>query len=466
MSSSGRPDIDAVIVGAGISGLVTAFSLQQHGLTVEVLDSNGRAGGVIGTMHRDGALYEMGPNSALDTTPQIDVLLDALGIRGERVDANAVAATRYIVRDGKLMALPTSPAAFLGTSAFTLGAKFRLWREPFVPPAPPDVEESIAAFVRRRLGTEFLDYAIDPFVAGVYAGDPERISVSAAFPRLHALEQRYGSLIKGQFQGARERRRAAGTAANTAGSFSFRNGMQTLTDALAQTVTRIATDVTVTRVERAADGTWTIAGTRDGEPVVRRARSVVLAVPAYVAATLVRDIAPEAAQGLEAIPYAPIAVVAAVYRRADITNPLAGFGFLVPRRERRKILGCLFSSSMFEGRAPEGSVLLTTFLGGSREPALSSAPDSEITAIVADELGALLGAHAGPTSSAITRWTHAIPQYNVGHAGRLRPAEEAERSLPGLHFCANYRGGVSVGDRIKSSRAMADGVAQYLGAAA
>ncbi len=466
MSDSGRPELDAVIVGGGISGLVAAFELQRRGMTVEVLDSGARAGGVIGTMHRDGALYETGPNSALDTTPQIDELLDALGIRGERVDANAVAATRYIVRDGKLLALPTSPGAFLGTSTFTLGAKFRLWREPFVPPAPPDVEESIAAFVRRRLGTEFLDYAIDPFVAGVYAGDPEQISVSAAFPRLHALEQRYGSLIKGQFQGARERRRAAGTAANTAKSFSFRNGMQTLTDALASAVTRIATGVTVTRVERGADGTWTVAGTRDRESVVRRTRSVVLAVPAYVAANLVRDVAPDAAQGLAAIPYAPIAVVATSHRRADIPHPLAGFGFLVPRRERRKILGCLFSSSMFEGRAPEGSVLLTTFVGGAREPALAGATDAELAAIVAGELGALLDARAEPAWNAFTRWTHAIPQYNLGHAGRLRPVEEAERALPGLHFCANYRGGVSVGDRIKTSHAAAEAIARSLGSVA
>jgi oxygen-dependent protoporphyrinogen oxidase len=230
-------------------------------------------------------------------------------------------------------------------------------------------------------------------------------------------------------------------------------------------VTHIATGVTVTRVERDAEGTWAIAGTRDGEPVVRRARSLVLAVPAYVAATLVRDIAPDAAQGLAAIPYAPIAIVASVYRRADIANPLAGFGFLVPRRERRRILGCLFSSSMFEGRAPEGSVLLTTFVGGVREPALASAPDAELAAIVAEELGALLGARTEPSWNAITRWTHAIPQYNLGHAGRLHPVEEAERALPGLAFCANYRGGVSVGDRIKSSRAMSDGLARFLVAA-
>jgi oxygen-dependent protoporphyrinogen oxidase len=163
-------DVDVIVVGGGISGLAAAFGAQQRGASVEVLDAGARAGGVIGTVRRDGALYEAGPNSALDTTPLINELLDALGIRGERADASAVASTRFIVRGGKPIALPMSPGAFLTTPAFTLGAKLRLLREPFIAPAPPDVEESIAAFVRRRLGTEFLDYAIDPFVSGVYLG--------------------------------------------------------------------------------------------------------------------------------------------------------------------------------------------------------------------------------------------------------------------------------------------------------
>ncbi len=418
---------------------------------------------MIGTIHRDGALVETGPNSALDTTPRINELLDALGIRNERAEANAVASTRYVVRDGRLLPLPTSPGAFLATSAFTPGAKFRLWREPFVPPAPPDVEESVATFVRRRLGTEFLDYAIDPFVAGIYAGDPERISVSAAFPRLHALEQKYGSLIKGQFQGARERRRAAGKAANAAGSFSFRNGMQTLTDALARAVTRVTTGVSIGQLERDSDGSWTIAGTRGGEPFVRHARSVVLATPAYEAAKLVHLLAPPAKQGLVAIPYAAIASIATVYRRSDIAHSLAGFGFLVPRREQRKLLGCLFSSSMFDGRAPDGTVLLTSFVGGERHPELPAESDAQLAAIVHGDLQALLGAGGDPEWTAITRWTHAIPQYNLGHRERLRPVEDAERALPGLFFCASYRGGVSVGDRIQSAHTAADAVTRFLG---
>ena len=457
--------VDVIVVGGGISGLATAFGAQQRGASVEVLDAGERAGGVIRTVLRDGALCEAGPNSALDTTPRINELLDALGIRDERADASAVASTRFIVRGGKLLALPTSPGAFLTTPAFTLGAKLRLLREPFIAPAPPDAEESIAAFVRRRLGTELLDYAIDPFVSGVYAGDPEQISVPAAFPRLHALEQKYGSLIKGQIKGARERRRSAETAKNTAGSFSFRMGMQTITDALARAVGRVVTGVRVQQILRNADGTWTVTGTRDGAPVIHHARAVVVAVPAYAAAELVRELAPAATQGLAAIPYAAVASVASAYRRSDVGHSLAGFGFLVPKKERRQILGSLFSSSMFEGRAPAGTVLLTSFIGGRRNPALPAKPDAELAAIVHGELQALAGARGEPLWMNVTRWTHAIPQYNLGHRERLRPLEDAERALPGLFFCASYRGGVSVGDCIKSAHAMAETLTGHLGRA-
>ena len=459
-----NPDtvVDVVVIGSGISGLTAAFRLQQRGLVVEVLEAAPRAGGVIGTRNRDGFLFETGPNSTLDTTPLIDALLADLDIAGERRDASAVAATRFIVRGGKLLALPTSPPAFFTTKAFSLGAKLRLLREPFIAPTPAGIEESIAAFVRRRLGNEFLDYAIDPFVAGIYAGDPERISVPAAFPRLHALEQKYGSLIKGQIAGARERKRNAEKAKNAAASFSFAHGMQTLTDALTRNVARVRTGVRVTRLARGDDGTYTVEGDASGTPLVRRARAIVLAVAAGAAGGLVRPLAPAAADALAAIDYAPVSVAASAYRRVDIAHGLAGFGFLVPRKERRSILGTLFSSSMFAGRAPEDAVLLTSFIGGRRNPDLPAKPDAELARMVHAELAALVGASGAPLWTEITRWPQAIPQYDLGHLGRLVRVEAAEAALPGLRFCASYRGGVSVGDCVKSAHATADGVARFL----
>ncbi len=460
------PIVDTIVIGAGISGLAVAHGLAQLKRSHVVLESGPRAGGVIGTGRRDGFLYELGPNSTLDTTPMINALLRDLGIADERVDAGEVASTRYVVRAGKLVALPTTPGAFATTSAFTLAAKLRLFREPFVARTPAGNEESIAAFVRRRLGTEFLDYAIDPFVAGIYAGDPERISVAAAFPRLLALEQRYGSLIKGQILGARERRKNKEVAKNAAASFSFRGGMQTLIDALAQSLATVHVDTSVQRVARDDEGTFTVEAMRGGQPVVFRARSLVLAVPAYVAAGIIGNIAPAAAAALHGIEYTPIAIVANAWRRADIEHSLAGFGFLVPKKEHRFLLGGLFSSSMFDGRAPAEHVLLTTFAGGRRNPEIVDMTDAGIAAKVREELAARLGARAAPLWQETVRWQHAIPQYNLGHLDRLRHVDAAEGAVPGLYFCANYRDGVAVGDRIKIGRAMASRIGNFLAAPA
>mgnify|MGYP006276509765 CR=1 FL=1 len=449
---------DVIVVGAGISGLTAAFKLQQRGCDVEILESGPRAGGVIGSVSRDGFLYELGPNSTLDTTPLINGLLSDLGIANERSNASAAANTRFIVRGGTLAALPTSPQAFLTTGAFSLGAKLRLLREPFIPPLPPEAEESIASFVRRRLGQEFLDYAIDPFVSGIYAGDPERISVPAAFPRLHALEQKFGSLIKGQIAGARERKRNAEKAKNTAGSFSFRGGMQTLTDALAARIRGLETGVAVTEISRNDDGNFVVRGTCGGEAVVKCARTVVIATPARHAAPMVRHLVPAAADALASIEYAPVAVAATAYRRSDIAHPLSGFGFLVPKCEHRSVLGSLFSSSMFDGRAPSDSVLLTTFIGGRRNPELPGQDDATITKLVHAEMVDLVGARQAPLWIQVTRWPQAIPQYDLGHLRRLSPVAAAESAIPGLHFCASYRGGVAVGDCIKAGHATAEAV--------
>jgi oxygen-dependent protoporphyrinogen oxidase len=454
-------DCDVVVVGAGISGLATAFHLQRRGHAVRVLEAAPRAGGVIGSQRRDGVLYETGPNSTLDTSPLIGELLESAGIAAERLDATAAAARRYVLRDGRLIPLPTSPGAFLATRLFSLVAKLALAREPFVAPAPPDREETVAAFVRRRLGAEFLDYAIEPFVAGIYAGDPEQLSVQAAFPRLYALEQRYRSLIRGQILGARERARSREKAKNAASSFSFRNGMQTLPDALARALPGLETGVRVVRLARADDGTFMVQGERGGERRDARTRAVVLAVPADAAAGLVRQLAPAAAQALDAIPYSPVAVVASAYRRVDVKHALDGFGFLSPRKEGRAVLGTLFASSMFDGRAPADTVVLTTFVGGARNPALARATPYEIVAAVERELAALLGA-ASPQWREVVQWPRAIPQYTLGHLGRIAALEQAEAAVPGVFFRSNYRGGVSVGDCIKSADAAAMAVAAFL----
>jgi protoporphyrinogen/coproporphyrinogen III oxidase len=457
-----RRVLDVIVVGAGISGLVAAHRLKRSGFVVQVIDAGARPGGVIGTVVREGCRFERGPNSALDTTPLIGELVDALGLNTELRFAAQAAARRYVVRGGVLTALPTSPGAFLSSRLFSPAAKLALLREPFLRPSAPEVEESIAAFVRRRLGAEFLDYAIDPFIAGIYAGDPETISVRAAFPKLHALEQRWGSLIRGQVFGARERRRQQESAKNSAKSFSFAGGMQTLTDALATSVGDVVQRTRATRIERDADGIFTLHAEHEGQPVEWRARAVILATPADRAAALVREHAVDAAAALESIGYAPVATVASAYAAATIAHPLDGFGCLVPRKEQRRVLGVLFSSTMFESRAPAGTALLTTFVGGQRQPELAGLAESDIAALAHAEHRVLLGARDAPLFQVVTRWPRAIPQYTLGHLARVARAEGAARVLPGLFLCASWKGGVSVGDCIRNGHLEADALSAYL----
>lgn len=454
--------LDVLVVGAGISGLATAFNLSRAGLAVEVVDPAAKAGGVIGSVRRDGLLYETGPNSALDTTPRIGELVEAAGVKGEMRLASEIANTRFVVKGGRPVPLPMSPGAFLSTPLFSFGAKARLAIEPFIAKQPEGEEETIAHFVRRRLGVEFLDYAIEPFVAGIYAGDPERLSVPAAFPKLFALEQRWGSLIKGQFLGARERKKRAETAKNTAKSFSFANGMQTLTDALARQAGQVTLGAKAVAIARLPDGTFVTTLEQGGVRLTRHSRAVVISTPAYAAAPLVASLAPQAAQALGAIEYPAVCVVASAYRRADIAHPLGGFGLLAPKKEQRALLGTLFSSSMFEGRADADHVMLTTFVGGRRNPALAAETDERLVSEVAREHRELLGARAAPLWNAITRWPRAIPQYELGHLGRVAKLAEAEAAVPGLRFCANYRGGVSVGDCIANAAATAESLAPWL----
>jgi oxygen-dependent protoporphyrinogen oxidase len=462
VSAAAASEAHVLVVGAGISGLTVAWLLQRRGCDVAVIEAAGRPGGTIGSYHEDGCLVESGPNSTLETSPLIGQLIEQAGITGEKIYASPAARNRYVLRAGALNALPLSPPAFLATRLFSWRAKLALLREPFVRRADPAVEETVAGFVRRRLGQEFLDYAINPFVAGVYAGDPQRLSVRAAFPRLAELEQRYGSLIRGQILGARERERNPEKSKQAAPMLSFRDGMQTLSDALAGGLGRLALSTPAVGLRRDAAGVWLVSARCAEGTAEFRARKLVLAVPADAAAWLLRPLAPAAADALDAIPYPPVASVASVYGRDQIAHALDGFGFLVPEREGRRILGTIFSSTLFENRAPRGTVLLTSFVGGMRQPDLALREEGDIAALVEEELAGLLGVKGRPRSTRVTRWRRAIPQYTLGHLERVAEIDAAERANPGLYLCANYRGGISVGDCIKSGHAMAERIFSVL----
>ena len=456
-------EFDVIVAGAGISGLTTAWELHRAGLRVMVLEAASRPGGAIGTSREAGALVETGPNSMLETSPLIAKLVGEVGLAAERVEANAAAKKRFILRGGRLIPVPTSPGAFVSTPLFSVATKLGLFREPFVPRHSGKDEETVAGFVRRRLGSEFLDYAINPFVSGVYAGDPERLSVKAAFPRLAELEATYGSLIRGAILGARERKRNPEKSKQTAAMMSFREGMQSLTDAIATKLPAVEVASRVVAYRRDPHGVFVASVEGPDGACELRARALVLAMPAEPTAAVVARHSPEAAETLRTIPYPPVVSVVTVFRRHQVAHPLDGFGFLVPEKERRRILGTIFSSTLFENRAPVDRAVLTTFVGGTRQPDLAMLDDDAIVATVASELGQLIGAKGEPVATRISRWARAIPQYNLGHLDRVARVERLAAEQPGLFFCANWRGGISVGDCIKSACASAERIARFLG---
>ncbi len=448
--SEGAPG-SVCIVGGGISGLALAFFLHRRGIAVTVLEAKARPGGTVASERADGWIVEGGPNSTLRRSGIEDALgrlVQDVGLGDRLRAANPLSARRFVLRGGQLIPLPATPPAFLSTPLFSRATKVRLLAEPLVGRARDD--ESIASFVRRRLGAEFLDYAVEPFISGVYAGNPETLSVRAATPRIHALEARYGSLILG----AIARGRIARQAGSPRGTIvSFAGGMAELTDRIAQVLPQgaVCTGCSVRELKPLEGGGWSVAW-NGGEAEFGR---VVIATPADEAAALLRPLAPAAAQALEAIPYAPVASVALGYRRGEVAHPLDGFGFLAPRREGLRTLGALFSSSLFAGRAPAGHVLLTAFIGGMTDPAAEALPEDELIAIVTSELGRLLGISGTPVLARVHRWPRAIPQYTLGHLDRIADVDQALAAFPNLSCVANWRGGVALADCVRNAETAA-----------
>lgn len=445
-----------VIVGGGISGLSVAWFLHRKGFDVRVLEAGDRPGGVIDTDRADGFLAERGPNSTLQKPggdeDALGRLVDQVGLGARLNEAGEAAKKRFVMRGGRLRPLPGSPPAFLTTRLFSLRAKIGLLREPFVGRA--DEEESIAAFVERRLGREFLDYAVEPFVTGVYAGDPRALSVRAAVPRIYALERDYGSLIRGAV--------ALGKAGKAAGApsgrlISFDAGMATLPAGIAAGLPAgvVCIGTRATALDP-VDGGWEIAWSGPAGDGRLTAARVVLAVPAAAAADLVTPLSAEAARLLRAIAYAPILTLALGYERDQVGHPLDGFGFLVPRREGVRILGGLFSSTLFPDRAPAGQVLITAFIGGTADNEAVALADEDAVALVRADVERILAIRGAPCWRRLTRHPQAIPQYGLGHLDRVARIDELLAGFAGLHLRAAWRDGVSVADCIRNGERLAD----------
>lgn len=439
-----------IVCGAGLTGLTTAWHLRQSGIDVTVLEANDTVGGVMQTTRRDGYLVEHGPNSCM-LTSELAALVDALQLTPLLRRAAPQAQRRYIVRNGRALVAPTSPLAMLRSSLFSPTGKLRLLAEPFIGRRRDPGDESVAAFVRRRLGEEPLTWAVDPFVSGVYAGDPELLSVRHAFPRLAALERDHGSLLRGAIATARRSRAAQpqpGLGIGRGAMVSFVDGMGTLPLSLAEHIGR-ANILRRTRAVAIGHGPegCEVTVERDSVRRVIRADAVVSTLPLHAVGQLALGSSCAAAQEeLATVPYPPVVSLALGFGRADVAHPLDGFGCLIPSAERMRTLGVLFSSTLFAERAPVDCVLLTCFLGGSRQPALGALGADELLRLVLPELAALLGVSGTPTFMQRTVWPHAIPQYNVGHDTAARAAGAIEALIPGLLIDGQFRRGVSVGD--------------------
>lgn len=457
-------EVGTIIVGGGISGATALHRIASAGEDVLLLERGGKLGGVIDSERNGlGALIERGPNSLQSGNEFLERLISELDLTDRIVEADAAAAKRFIVRDGKLVPMPTSPRAFVETPLLSGRAKLRVLREIFIGPARAEREESVAEFVRRRLGREPLDYGVSPFVSGIYAGRAEDLSLIHTFPIMHELEQKHGSLIRGAIRRAKERRRNRITgdgAAKRRRMFSFREGLGSLPASMEERWRdRIVTDATVERIAPDESG-WNVRAGVNGSEESFRAKNVIVATSAYAAADLLGAIDPDLADALRRVYYPPLAVASLVFDRADVGHPLDGFGFLCPEVEGRRVLGVIFSSTVFPSRVKPGDVLLTAFVGGARNPEAALASHEEIEGDVREELTALLGVTGPPRSVDMSVWEKAIPQYTLGYSNILEAIDSAEKRHAGLHLLGNYRGGVSVPDCVRSGWKLAEEIVE------
>lgn len=439
------------VLGAGITGLTAAHRLAQRGHQVRLFEQSGRIGGAIRTERTNGWLVEEGPNTILSGEPALANLLQELNLPA--VAASPAAKNRYIVRRGRLHPLPLSLSAFLASSLFSPAAKVRALVELVSGRRIRTNDLSLEDLVRSHFGQEIVNYALNPFVTGVYAGNPQKLSARYAFPKLWEIERSHGSLLRGQRAIARARR-ARGEP--RPGVISFADGLQALPAALAARLPPGALTLNA-RLEGLVPGPrWNVIW-HDGQLAQTESfDAVIAALPAPALASLrLGHLAERPLAGLDTIEHPPVASLFLGFRRDQVKHPLAGFGLLVPALERRSILGVLFSSSLFPGRAPEGHVALTVLVGGTRQPEVAGLAPDRLLGRIRTDLQELLGVTGEPVFQHHTLWPRAIPQYNLGYERHLDAMAACERANPGLHIGGQARDGISLPACVASGELLA-----------
>ncbi len=439
--SGEAPAVEVAVIGAGLAGLAAALELETRGHRTALFDAGSRVGGVAWTERSDDYLFERGPNT-FRLRPEIAPFFERHRLFDRIERAAPASRKRFLLRDGRLEAVPDGALAFARSPLLSPGGKLRLLAEPFAPRRHASEPESVAEFVTRRLGAEATEALVGPFLTGVYAGDERELGVEAVFPGLVEAERARGSLTLGLALG-RGRRRAP------AGSWSGRGGVSGLVDALCERLAappRIG--VRCRGLQLTGDG---VSLALEGAAAdTLSARAAVIATPAPAAAGILLRALPDAAALLGSVAYAPIVNLSLGVGDGATRHPVEGFGFLVPRGEAPALLGCLFPSRLFAGRAPAGSVLLTAFAGGARRPDLADAPDDAVREAILRDLDAALGFRAAPRELAITRWPAAIPQPDRHHVRRMKALHEMLETHPALALAGGYLSGVAVGDALLS----------------
>jgi oxygen-dependent protoporphyrinogen oxidase len=454
--------LHSIIIGAGISGLVAAHRLKRLGRDVLLIESSDHVGGVIQSQDAEGFIIERGPNSLRGSHEFID-LAEELDLMGELATADP-RAPAYVYLNGELHPVPMGLPALIKTKLLSTTAKLRLLREPFVKARREMGEESLASFVRRRLGPEILDHLVAPFVSGVYAGDAEQLSVQASFGKLAEFEAEAGSILRGALRAARASRKQTAKPKRSLRPYrlcSFRDGLQTLPQALAKALGEsLLTEARITSISASngsdAPAQFEVTLEHRGEQKKFTAATLIMAAPAYAAARLLGECAPEVAALIADIPYAALASVPLGYAREQLPHDLNGFGFLAPRSAGLRVLGSVWNSSLFPHRAPEGWACLTIFIGGATDPEAIKLSDEELIRIVHGDLKKVLGVTGDPRRLPVTRHERAIPQYVIGHSARVAKIEAALDNRPGLWLAGNYLHGVALSDCIKQAEHIAE----------
>jgi len=498
--TSSQCEIDmkrVVIIGGGITGLAAAHRLLERSLesgkqiNLTVLEAGNRVGGIVQTRERNGFLLESGPDSFISEKPAALALVKRLGLESHLIETNKDNRRSFIVRQGRLLPVPEgfqllAPSRwwpFVKSDIFSWSGKARMALDLVLPRRKlngNNSDESLAEFVRRRLGTEALERMAQPMVGGIYTADPERLSLQATMPRFLEMERDHRSLIRALRRQNRQTGSVAQSETNTETSgaryslfLSFDRGMQVLTDTLEKRISSLGSQLskgmksgkTTIRVNTAIDSIapeesdggrspkWKLT-TSGNETLL--ADAICVALPAYISSRLLGTVDPQLAAELSEISYASSATINLGFKRDDIPHPLDGFGFVVPFIEKRSLIACTFSSVKFAGRAPAGHVLLRAFVGGALQPELLTLDEDELLSRVLGDLRELLGIEKAPLFTEVTKWERSMPQYHVGHVARVQRIEARLASLPGLVLAGNAYSGLGIPDCIRSGEGAAD----------